>query len=288
MSPGTAARVAFLSLPGPVQTRIRHRLGRFGPWENGSAPEAPGCPVGMETGPPDFVGVGAPKAGTSWWFKLILAHPDVYAPYEKELMFFNRAFLEREAAGGVSDDDLLAYHQWFPRPAGSKAGEWTPSYLFAYRLPPLLHRAAPDVKILVMLRDPVERYRSDISRAMPHRIRRNIRYKGLVRGFYAAELAPWEEVFEPSSMLVLQYEACTRDPVGQLAATYRFLGLDDAFRPEGIRTAVNKTKVKRSAAAGLERLFVQLYEPDVVALAARYPQIDLRLWPNFAHLATDS
>ncbi len=241
----------------------------------------------MSVGPPDFVGVGVPKAGTTWWFSLILAHPAVHPPHEKELLFFNQSHFEHDRNRRWSDDDRRAYHQWFPRPAGTITGEWTPSYLFLYRLPPILRQLAPDAKVIVMLRDPVDRYRSDISRRMNRSRLNNTRYKGLARGFYAAELAPWEAVYSPSQMLVLQYEACIRQPAEQLAATYRFLGLDDDFCPPGLQSAVNQTKVKRTVPTDFERLLVHLYEPDVAALAGRYPQIDLRLWSHFSFLAAD-
>jgi hypothetical protein len=280
-----SARRAFLALPDSWQVRVRHRTGHFAPWEDGRAPRAPACPVGMSVGPPDFVGVGVPKAGTSWWFSLILAHPDVHGPIRKELLFFNRLFFERSRSQQCSDAELEEYHRWFSRPPGAVTGEWTPSYLFSYRLPPVLHRAAPDAKVLVLLRDPVERYCSDISRRMPRRRLRNVRYKGLARGFYSAELQPWEEEFDSSHMLILQYEACVLRPAEQLAATYRFLGLDDAFRPTGLEVPVNKTKGKRTIGDGFRRLMVELYEPDVVALARRHPTVDLSLWPNFAYLA---
>jgi hypothetical protein len=285
MTSGATARSIFSALPDTVQVRVRHRLGRFAPWEDGIAPQAPSCPPGMTTGPPDFVGVGVSKAGTSWWFSLILAHPDVNGPVQKELLFFNRLFFERQRSTGITADDLEAYHRWFPRSEGAKTGEWTPSYLFSYRLPPILRQTAPEAKVLILLRDPVERYQSDISRKMPRRRLRNVRYRGLARGFYSAELEPWEREYDPSEMLVLQYEACKRQPAEQLAATYRFLGLDDSFVPEGLKAAVNKTAAKRHVDDQFERLLVELYEPDVVALAARYPQLDLRLWPNFSYLA---
>ena len=83
----------------------------------------------------------------------------------------------------------------------------------------------------------------------------------------------------------MQFEACVRRPAEHLAATYRFLGLDDTFCPPALREAVNPTKSKRAVDAGFRHLLVECYEPDVAALAARYPQIDLRLWPNFSHLA---
>jgi len=121
-----SARTVFLALPDRFQRTVRHRLGRFAPWEDGQAPKAPACPEGMAIGPPDFVGVGVPKAGTSWWFSLILAHPDVHGPLRKELLYFNRIFFERVRNQGCTDHDLEAYHHWFPRPPGAKTGEWNP------------------------------------------------------------------------------------------------------------------------------------------------------------------
>ena len=55
-------------------------------------PEPPPCPPGWHTGPPDFVILGAQKAGTTWWFRLIEAHPGVVQPETQrpELHFFDR------------------------------------------------------------------------------------------------------------------------------------------------------------------------------------------------------
>ena len=192
----------------------------------------------MTTGPPDFVGVGVPKCGTSWWFNLILAHPDIHGPIKKELLFFNRIFFERHGARAPPRRGARGLPPVVPAAAGAKTGEWTPSYLFSHRLPPILRRAAPDAKILVLLRDPVDRYQSDISRRMPRRRLRNVRYRGLVHGLYAAELEPWEAVFAPvgdAGHAVRGVRPPTRP--SQLAATYRFLGLDDTFCPPELRDA---------------------------------------------------
>ena len=277
-----------MTLPRGVRTAILHQKGSYAPWETGAPPEAPPCPPGMEIGPPDFIGLGAPKCGTSWWFSLILAHPDVQGPVKKELLFFNRAFFTLYRSGVLTEEDLHAYWNWFPRPAGSATGEWTPSYLFWYLLPGILRTLTPEARFLVMLRDPIERYHSDISRRMPRRFLRNVRYRGLARGFYSAELEPWEDVVEPSRILMLQYEACTADPAHHLAATYRFLGLDDSYRPPALQARVNQTRAKRELEPNMQRLLGELYEPDVARLAARYPQIDLGLWPHFAHLRKDA
>src|SRR4051794_28721229 len=54
--------------------------------------DPPSCPEGWSVGPPDFVGVGAQRCGTSWWHRLIVAHPDVCFNRElhtKEVHFFD-------------------------------------------------------------------------------------------------------------------------------------------------------------------------------------------------------
>ena len=239
----------------------------------------------MAIGAPDFVGIGVPKAGTTWWFSLMAAHPEIHVENKKELMYFSQRILNRSRQVGGTDDVLHAYKQWFPRPEGTKTGEWTPNYLYAHQLPPLLRRAAPDCKLLVLLRDPVERYRSHISiHTSPSRMQLH-RHLALDRGYYSAALQPWESAFSPSEMLILQFERCLASPDAQLAATFRFLGVDDSFVSAAIKVPVNKTATKRPLSPDLEQLLVRLYEADVLALADRYPQIDLSLWPNFAHVA---
>ena len=73
--------------------------------------------------PPDFIGVGAQKCGTSWWYSLVAEHPMVHDPagFNKEARFFCQP----------GPFDLAAYHALFARPSGRIAGEWTPDYLGA-------------------------------------------------------------------------------------------------------------------------------------------------------------
>ncbi len=105
------------------------------------APGAPPvCPAGWHTGPPDFVGLGAQRAGTTRWFDLIVQHPEVEAPSvtRKELHYFDRFH-----SGGFATTDAVAYHDYFPRPRGRLTGEWTPFYLAAPWVPAMLSAAAP-------------------------------------------------------------------------------------------------------------------------------------------------
>ena len=276
------AQHIFRTLPMPVQRRILGRLDRHSPWDDHRPPTAPPAPAGMTTGPPDFVGIGVPKCGTSWWFSLLTAHPEIYVANSKELLYFNQNFLNHLNADGLTQAELDTYHDWFPRPEGRITGEWTPNYVFRYQLPPLLRRAAPGAKLLVMLRDPIERYQSDVSRHMNRRQLQNTRYKSVNNGYYSAILAPWEQDYGPSELLVLQFEACLADPGAMLDRTFEFLGVAPGFRPANMRVPVNKTRAKRDVDRDIETLLARAYERDVVELVARHPQIDLALWPNFA------
>ncbi len=279
-----AASWAFIRTPDSFQHHVLHALGRQAPWASGAPPAPPAAPEGMRTGAPDFVGIGAAKSGTTWWFSLMVSHPEIHVEHRKELDYFGLPFLKRLDAGTCTLADAEAYRDWFPRPEGTITGEWTPNYAFAPRLPPVLRAAAPGAKLLVMLRDPVERYRSDLSRPMPSRSLERLRYRSLANSMYANVLQPWEEAYAPGEILVLQFEACVRSPDRYLAETFRFLGVDESYRPTETRSRVNASKSKLELDPFVVQQLVRLYEQDVVNLVARHPGIDLSLWPNFGHL----
>jgi hypothetical protein len=81
-------------------------------------------------------------------------------------------------------------------------------------------------------------------------------------------------------VLVLQYEQCCRDRDGQLAATYRFLGLDDAHRPDSLQTAVNVSSTKRPLDPEAGRRLADLYAADLADLYSLLPHLDRSLWPS--------
>ncbi len=282
----TALRRALRTLPSGPRTAVRHRLGRYAPWEPGFDFTPPERQPGEETGPPDFVGIGAQKAGTTWWYELLSTHPGVFGRPD---IHKERHFFDRFASEPFSPADIEAYHGWFPRPPGSITGEWTPDYCTFPWAPELVRRAAPDTRVLVLLRDPVERFRSGLA----HQRRAGRPLDGLTladavqRGFYHQALVPWWEQFDPARVLVLQYERCVADLRDQLAATFSFLGLteyhvsDVELPPQTDGVPGGTTPMPDDA----RRRLVELYAPDVELLAARLPQIDLGLWPNFAHLA---
>ena len=235
-------------------------------------------------GPPDFVGVGAQRSGTSWWYSLVESHPSVQtlAAATKELHYFDR-YWDRP----FGEEDAAAYAHLFLRPPGRIAGEWTPRYMFDPWTPPLLRRAAPDARLLVLLRDPVDRFQS----AMNHRAERGRRidagavHEAVSRGFYHAQLARLLAHFPRQQLLVLQFERCRDDVDAMLARTYAFLGLPGASPPPARRRPANQTRraTAQVPAAVLDEIRAG-YRDDVERLARAYPEIDLGLWQNFSDL----
>lgn len=244
----------------------------------------------LETGPPDFVGIGAQKAATSYWQHLILQHPKVYSPihFKDELtpsfLFKERHFFDRFFDRQLSPEDRQDFYQWFPRPRGMLTGEWTPRYSIEHWAPSLLKQLAPDTKILMIVRDPIERFVS----GMRHRLRKNVLtandgHVSYLRGMYALQLEIWQRSFDPRQFLILQYEQCVRDVTPHLKRTYEFLGLDNFIPSEkAIAKPRNVTKkLNYDLSEEHRQSLIDAYSSDVARLPSFFPDFDPSLWPSF-------
>ena len=267
--------------------------------------------------PPDFVGVGAVGSGTRWWHSLLLAHPEIARPRARRRALH---FFDRFCAAELTDADIAAYHDHFPRRDGTITGEWTGRYMFDAWTPPLLRRAAPDARLLVMLSDPIERYRAIFSERLAKHPEGETFYMADVvdRRSFGAQVARLQRFFDPERILVLQFERCRRDPVGQYRRTLEFLGVrDTGFVPRRLagggdaggpprpvaallrmagRRRVGERLAGRPLAGApqaplwpdLEAALHTALDGDVELLRGMVPELDVSLWPNFAHLVAGS
>jgi hypothetical protein len=105
----------------------------------------------MKTRPLDFLVIGAHKSGTTALFQYLRHHPQIFLPPEKEIAFFSNEswfaqgwdkFAE-EFFSQASDDVLL--------------GKVTPQYMAYSRVPQRIRETMPDVKLIALLRNPVDR-----------------------------------------------------------------------------------------------------------------------------------
>ncbi len=255
---------------------------------------------GSDGGPPDFVGVGTSHSGFSWWHKLLLEHPGVKRAGGRRSLDFFETFCTR----AMTDEDVAAYHANFKRGPNKIVGEWSSDYMFEAWTPPLLKRAAPDAKILVMLVDPLVRYGAELIRKRGTQGDTDIAANSPARGRYALQLRRLLRHYDRDQILVLQVEQCLADPAGQYARTLRFLGADEDFKPSAVRDGPVDQARRGLGRAGVTprppnlkrpELWPELSAPllkhleaDVRELVELVPELDLSLWPDFAHLAQDA
>ena len=108
---------------------------------------------------PHFLGLGTQKGGTTSLQKLLEQHPGVYLPPCKEVHYFSQH----------AEEPLRWYAEHY-RDArrGQRRGDITPFYLFHPDVPAHIRALLPRAKMIVLLRDPVERTLSQVFHARRH------------------------------------------------------------------------------------------------------------------------
>jgi hypothetical protein len=240
---------------------------------------------------PNFLCVGAQKAGTSWLYLALLQHPDVWMPPVKELHFFNTLYDEADvkwtqnAIRRLAKETLQAYlkktplylidyafleytasiasgelftEEWYQKVFswhGAKhklRGEFTPAYL---SLPAegisYVGRLIEDVKIIVIVRDPLERILSHIRMIVAglkkHKLETGIWNQALadpavkLRGDYKQFLPLWQQGLPADRILFVPYGDIATDPKGLIARIEAFLGLRPFSDYENLGVVVHKT-----------------------------------------------
>jgi hypothetical protein len=200
---------------------------------------------------PDFVIIGTQRGGTTSLHAYLSAHPQVKAPAKKELHFLTDRF----------ERGLDWYLDQFPvlLPSGAITGEATPYALFHPLAPERLRQIAPHAKLIVLLRNPVDRAYShyllersrgfeplDFAAALDAeadrltgeevRIMRDPAYVSeahkhasyLARGDYAPQLERWLAHVPREQLLVLRSEDLYERPAETTAQVAAFLGIAPA------------------------------------------------------------
>lgn len=198
----------------------------------------------------DFIGIGAPKTGTSWLFKCLQEHPQVCVPPSKELHFFD---LDTSTNQNIN----WYYEQFLHCSEESVRGEITPTYLVAPHAPERIKSHFPKIKIIVIVRNPVERAtshirhlqsRNKISTELENKLSRVLENNPdiIENGLYGKHIERYLEMFGKDQVLVLEYEQLANEPATLLSTVYSFIGVGAAFIPRGIYKRYN-TSASRSS-----------------------------------------
>lgn len=182
---------------------------------------------------PNLLIIGAVKCGTTSLHRYLGMHPEVGMSERKELNFFQNPHCL---------DDLGAYAPNFD-PEATVRGESSPIYAFhpiSSGTPERIRAAIPDVKLIYVVRDPVERFVSHFLQ------RRNTGKEPLsldqaleqldmpcnqyfVAGSYATQLEQYLKVFPADQMLVIDQADLHRSRSQTLKRIFGFLGVDETF-----------------------------------------------------------
>ncbi len=230
--------------------------------------------------PPDFFIVGAPKAGTTSLYSYLGQHPEIFLSPLKEPCYFasevhsgafedeHRRFVERQAnalreylAGPMTEDrfggivtDWPNYLKLF-RDAGAAiaVGEASVCYLWSASAAQNIFARIPHGRIVMVLRDPVERAFSQhlharslgvVKVGFREHLLAGLQAAGgkfgaahpfLELGLYSEQVARFRTVFPKENIRIFEYSAYRKQPQDALRNIFSFLGVDSAFVPDTSR-----------------------------------------------------
>ena len=235
---------------------------------------------------PGFLLIGAQKCGTGFLFRLLSRHPNIEPAINKEVHFFSHYF-------NRSVDWYRSQFPSLPYEGGCKTLTWeaSPYYLYHPRAARRAAEVVPRAKLLVLLRNPVDRayshYRHQVRmgheprssfeealeaeeerlRGKRERMLRDKHYSSvnvprfsyISRGIYVDQLREWHEHFGKDRLLVIQSENLFAHTHENLAKILRFLDLPD-WKPETVKCPTKKYSDEPMAPAVRERL-EEYFEP---------------------------
>lgn len=203
----------------------------------------------MKTGIlPDFIIIGAMKAGTTTLYEYLSRHPQVGMSREKETDYF--------VAGRGWDRGLPWYQAQFA-PGSQVYGEASPNYTKRQAFPGVPDRVAtliPAVKLVFVARDPVARAESQYRHAVlsgedlppPGQLIGTHHLQHLIdTSSYATQIDPWLERFPPENFLFLRFEALIANPAPVLTELAAFLGISDDWPAPGAIAANSSDSLAR-------------------------------------------
>ncbi len=194
----------------------------------------------------DFIGVGVQKAGTTALYHYLSKHQEISMSDCKELHYFsnlNIDFAEENKAG------YKTYHQHFDWATPGIRGEITPRYCYSEQCIPLIHQYNPSIKLIMLLRNPIERAYSHWNMRLQKKEIRNISFANCLkaeklrmsfenkfnqmpeddyirRGFYSKQINRIFDFFPAKQVLFIKYEDFRDNQQQNLLRVFDFLGVE--------------------------------------------------------------
>jgi len=191
---------------------------------------------------PNLFLAGFQKTATTWLHACFREHPDIFVPRQDGVHFFTINFHK----------GFDWYNQFFNGYKGeSVVGDTTPSYARFSWSRQRLADYNPDAKILVVVRNPIERA---FSHYWHEKKKRTINWKfadvlgnnadifdsWIATGFYSHHIEALWQLFPPDRVKIAVYDDLVADPKDYLQDIFSFLGVDASFEPTLLREKLNE------------------------------------------------
>jgi Sulfotransferase domain len=248
----------------------------------------------------DFIGIGAPKCGSTWLSAQLEAHPEIGFALDKELYYFADSIALR--IGGQElrcfDRGIDWYHKQFPPVTGAIKcrGEFCPAYITSEEAAARIAAYRADIKLLVCLRSPVEMiyswywYGRNAVMTRPlaesfEEMMMNPFLRDL--GCFARHLRPYLDRFPAENILVVQFDAIQRDPDRVRQGVYEFLGVAADFKPQ-LEAGKNPARAPRFPIlqSGAQRIYAGISAVPGVGKLLKSPAIFRMLRDTYHGLNT--
>lgn len=207
-------------------------------------------------------------------------HPDIFVTEPKETAFFSENF----------DRGLDWYLNHFSHTANHRqAGEFTSHYLYDPSVPERIAASFGPLKVLAVVRDPVERSLSQVKYGIRHGHLRDTgrrvlslpdlrtaaqRYPAIVdRSLYAEGISRFISAMGRSQVLILDQTDCANNPVAVLRKVWNFLEVDESFQPARANSKISVGIMPKSQMLETLRTrlfyFVNARRPGLISLSRK-------------------
>jgi hypothetical protein len=221
------------------------------------APRSRRSPASVNPAPPDVIVVGAPKAATTALHEYLDVHPEIAMARDKELNFF----CDPSCAKRLDD-----YARYFDgrSPYRGESSPWYAADPIVPGVPERIRASLPDVKLVYLVRDPVERALGDYAQYAavwdPIPIEQAFGNLGdpydrfTAPGLYAWQLERYLSVFSSEQILVVDQADLLAAPGPTLKDVFRFIGAESDFVSPRFGVPVNTTALRRRSTSLWRRL----------------------------------
>jgi hypothetical protein len=199
---------------------------------------------------PSFIGLGAQKCATAWLYNMLKDHPDIEMVTsengKKDLSFFNHFY----------DRGFEWYEKHFVNCNTNTFGEFSTSYLYNTDVPERIYHYSAEVKLIVSLRNPVERafsnHKHEIN--LGHISGKNLIFENalqnnpmyLYQSLYYTHLSRWMQYFDKAQIFIILVNDLKEKPEKTIHDLYSFLGVDPEHKPSMLYQRIHETRVPQN------------------------------------------